>query len=67
MKVYVVVEDLSTTNLGMAQLISNAFATKELAQERLESWRSIAPYYKTKELVIWELDVITKHVTVVGE
>lgn len=60
MKIYIIVENLPTANLGMSQLVSNAFVTKELAQKTLKSWRRISPHYRAKELVIWELDVISK-------
>lgn len=41
MKVYVIVEILHSHALGTVQeLVSQAFASKELAQETLEMWRS---------------------------
>lgn len=56
MKVYVIVEILHSHALGTVQeLVSQAFATEELARETLKMWRSTSP--SEAEFDIRELEV----------
>lgn len=56
MKVYVIVEILHSHALGTVQeLVSQAFASEELAQETLEMWRSTSQPHE--EFAIRELEL----------